>query len=247
MTSTLEPASRAFPFPATMWSRVLRTRESGDTEAVKAALEDLCAAYLRPVTGYLRALGCVNEADDVAQDFFATFLQRDGFQRAEPERGRLRAYLKCAVRHHLYHWRRDRSTLQRGGGMVMVELDDVDAPELAAADDEAALIYDQEWALTVFERALVELRTSYQNRQRLELFERLKPVLLTPQPGQLDVLAGQLGMSRGALAVEQHRARRRFADLLRAQVAETVADPAEVDRELLHLMRVLAQTGTVFA
>lgn len=232
--------SHAFPFPATAWSRVLRTRGDQAEESAKLALDQLCAAYWQPVEGYLRALGCPpQESEDVAQDFFATFLRRDGFQRAEPERGRLRAYLKSAIRHHLFHWQRDRATQRRGGGAEAIALDAEGMPELPVTDA-ADTQYDEQWALIVMEHALDELKSGYTRRGRLDVYERLKPTLLAAEDADVAAMAGQLGMTRGALAVEQHRARRRLADLLRAQVAETVDDPAEVDIELMHLLRVLA-------
>ncbi|MBE7497701.1 MAG: sigma-70 family RNA polymerase sigma factor [Verrucomicrobiaceae bacterium] len=224
----------AFAFPATRWSRVARTREG---EAGTRALEELCGEYWQPVAGYVRALGCVEEAEDIAQDFFALFLKREGFQRAQQERGTLRSYLKSAIRHHVWHWRRDRSTQRRGGGHDAEELDD----ELPAEDAEADLAYDQEWALVVLEKALAELRAGYERRGRVELYEQLKPTLLAENT-DLDALASRLGITRNALAVEQHRARRRLADLLRQSVLETTNDAAEAEEELIHLLRVLSRT-----
>lgn len=235
-------ASAARPFPATMWSKVLRTR---DEPTAHAALDQLCSIYWQPVVGYIRALGCgFDEAEDVAQDFFSTFLRREGFQRAEQARGTLRSYLKTAVRYHVLHWRRDRAALRRGGGLEPLALDDEDAPELPA-NDEPDIHYDEQWAVTVMERALTAMRESYARRGKAEVFEALKPALMQPDDGDGAVTAEMLGMARGTFAVEQHRARRRLAELLRAEVAQTVAEPEEVDAELLHLLRVLAQTEAV--
>ena len=229
----------AYPFPATLWSRVLRTREEAQA---RAALDELCRVYWTPVVGYLRALGAgVDEAEDIAQDFFATFLRRHGFQRAERGLGTLRSYLKGAVRHHLRHWRRDHATLKRGGEAVRVELDADEAQELPA-HDEAALRYDEQWAVTVMQRALTALRESYEQRGKTALYEHMKPLLFHADYGDTAALAAQLGLTRGALAVEQHRARQRLASLLRAEVLHTVEDEADVDTELAHLLRVLAQT-----
>ena len=224
----------AFAFPATRWSRVARTRE---VEAGSRALEELCREYWQPVAGYVRALGCVEEAEDIAQDFFALFLKREGFQRAQQERGTLRSYLKSAIRHHVWHWRRDRSTQKRGSGAEAVELDE----SMPAEDAESGLAYDQEWALVVLEKALAELRAGYERRGRVELYEQLKPTLLA-ESTDLDALALRLGITRNALAVEQHRARRRLADLLRQSVLETTNDAAEAEEELIHLLRVLSRS-----
>ncbi|MFN0079601.1 MAG: RNA polymerase sigma factor [Prosthecobacter sp.] len=225
----------AFPFPATRWSRVVQARRDELPQA-QAALEELCQAYWQPVTGYIRALGCVEHAEDLAQDFFAQFLRAEGFQQAQQERGTLRSYLKAAIRHQVWHWRRDQATQRRGGGHEAIELDE----NIPAADTASDLAYDEQWALTVLERALSALKAGYARRGRLLLYEQLKPTLLA-QDSDLAALASQLGITRNALAVEQHRARRRLADLLRAQVADTVPDPAEIDPELLHLLRVLAR------
>ena len=228
----------AHAFPATMWSKVLRTR---DEPTARTALDQLCALYWQPVVGYMRALGCgFDEAEDVAQDFFATFLRRDGFQRAEQERGTLRSYLKTAIRYHVMHWRRDRATQRRGGGAEAIALDGDDAPELQT-NDEPAMHYDQQWAITVMERALAAMKASYAKRGKLELFEKLKPTLMQAEHGDGADTAAELGIARGTFAVEQHRARRRLADLLREEVAQTVIDPADTDAELMHLLRVLAQ------
>jgi RNA polymerase sigma factor (sigma-70 family) len=224
----------AFAFPATRWSQVARTREG---QAGMRALEELCGEYWQPVAGYVRALGCGEEAEDIAQDFFAQFLRREGFQRAQQERGTLRSYLKSAIRHHLWHWRRDRSTQKRGAGVEVVEVDE----NLPAEDGEADLAYDQEWALVVLEKALAELRAGYERRGRVELYEQLKPTLLA-ETTDLDALASRLGITRNALAVEQHRARRRLADLLRQSVLETTNDAAEAEEELIHLLRVLSRS-----
>jgi DNA-directed RNA polymerase specialized sigma24 family protein len=233
-----EPVA-AQAFPATMWSRVQRTR---DEASAVTALDQLCTIYWKPVVSYVRALGCPSdEAEDVAQDFFATFLRREGFQRAEQERGTLRSYLKTALRYHVMHWRRDAATQRRGGGALPIVLDAEDAPELPASDDVASK-YDEEWAVTVMERSLAALKESYDKRGKSELFVKLKPTLMSAEHGDGLAVAESMGIARGTFAVEQHRARRRLAELLRAEVAQTTSDPAEIEEELLHLLRVLAQT-----
>lgn len=248
MTSSLEHrepiANAPGLFPVTRWSRVVRARAPEDDATRHAALDELCAAYWRPVVNYLTALGCGQDAADVAQDFFANFLRLDGFARANPDLGRLRALLKTSVRNHFLHWCRDQATLRRGGGAQPKSLDD-DTTLLVRDGSEAGAEsgYDRDWALTVLERALTKLRESYVSRDRLALFDALKPALLAAGHKLPDATAAQLGLTPNALTVEQHRARRRFADLLRAEVADTVADEREVEGELLHLLKVLAQTG----
>ena len=75
---------------------------------------------------------------------------------------------------------------------------------------------------------------------RLDHFNRLKVFLL----GQAEVpyaeLAKQLDTSEGALKVGIHRLRKRYRELLRAEIAETVAAPEDVEGELRYLAAALA-------
>ncbi len=234
------------PFPVTRWSRVVRVKEAADADLRRAALNELCTTYLRPVTAYLAALGCGQEAEDVAQDFFATFLRQAGFERADPDLGRLRAYLKTAIRHHFLHWKRHQATLRAGGGVNHTSLDELG--DIGPATDGAPEAdYDRDWALAVLAQALASLRNAYAERGRAALFEQLKPALLGANDALPPSVAAELGLSPNALAVEQHRARRRLAEALRAAVAETVADAAEVEPELRHLLATLAQRGSLTA
>lgn len=232
------------PFPVTRWSRVVRVKEAADADLRRAALNELCTTYLRPVTAYLAALGCGQEAEDVAQDFFATFLRQAGFERADPDLGRLRAYLKTAIRHHFLHWKRDRGTLRAGGGVSHTSIDELGEAG-PAADGEPEASYDRDWALAVLTQALANLRASYAERGRAALFEQLKPALLGANDACSPSVAAELGLTPNALAVEQHRARRRLAEALRAAVADTVADAAEVEPELRHLLAILTQHGSL--
>ena len=52
-------------------------------------------------------------------------------------------------------------------------------------------------------------------------------------------VAARLGITPNALGVAVHRLRRRFGELLREEIARTVATPADVDDELRHLIEVL--------
>ncbi len=240
--TTAQPAAAAAGiFPATRWSRVVRAQGTADDPTRHAALDELCRTYWQPVANYLTALGCGQDAADVAQDFFATFLRREGFNHADPQLGRLRGLLKTSARNHFLQWRRNRATLARGGGATTHSLDEL-ALEIPA-DEAAALSYDRDWALTILNRALAKLRESYTQRGRGDLFAALKPVLLTAGAKPSEELAARLGMTTNALTVEQHRARRRLADALRAEVADTVADPGDVQAELLHLLKLLAHAG----
>lgn len=230
-------------FPATRWSRIVRARGAEDGPERHLALEELCRIYWKPVVDYLGALGCGQDAADVAQDFFVGFLKREGFSRADPEQGRLRALLKTSVRNHYFHWLRDRQALCRGGGTAQESLDDTNFLPRQPSQTMAESIYDREWALTVLERALRRLREYYVERNKEDLFTALKPILFQTGERISEVQASGLGLSLNAITVEQHRARRRFADWLREEVADTVAECTDLQDELAHLLKVLAEAG----
>lgn len=222
----------------------MRRLQSGESApAAKAALDTLCTLYWEPVRRYLRALGCPEgDVADVTQEFFATFLRRGGFERADPALAKLRTFIKLAAGNFLAnHWR-NRAALKRGGGVTHENLDDL--PELAAEkQEEAGMAYDREWAEAVLDRALAKVAADYATRGRTAVFEAVKGGLLRagslPDPGRV---AADLGVSEPQVRLAVHRARQRLAEALREEVACTVETPAEVEDEVRYLVGVLART-----
>ncbi len=247
----MTPDSSADPsrggFVPTRWTLVLAAR--GDTPEARAALSDLCAAYYEPVLRFLRREGRTDDAArELAQEFFARVLSRSGFAGADPARGRFRSYLLGALRHFLGDRRDHDRTLRRGGGAVAESLDtgSTDAPglQVAAPDDGPALEFDRTWALALMRRSLDRIRAEYAAAGRMEQFVILQPWLGGEvPPGPQARAAERLGLSGGALKVAIHRLRRRFREILRAEVADTVPDPSDIDAELRHLVDVLARHG----
>lgn len=237
MSDNVSTAGR-ISFPDTAWTRVLAGR-CGDEGQTARALEDLCRQYWPAIYSYLRALGQTKEeAEDAAQEFTAAFILGEPLHRADPERGRLRSYMKQSIRNFLAKRLRDAARLKRGGGAAHVVLED--AVELAGElpSDEA---YDREWALTVMERAMGALRESYTSRGKRALFDLLKPALAGVEPVQPYAVMGlSAGVSEAQIKLEVHRARRRLADVLRREVAATVATEGAVEEELRYLLTVLS-------
>jgi RNA polymerase sigma factor (sigma-70 family) len=233
------PAPRPAAFAATRWTLVLRA--SGESEEGRAALSELCAAYYAPVLAFLRRSGRSHDmAREMAQEFFARVLARGGFAGPDPERGRFRNYLLGAVRYFL----RDQYDLaqreKRGGGAEHESLDAEGAQQVRApgsGSEEAA--FDREWALAVMNRAVVALEAQHDG-ERAEQFAALRPWLMGEGAASHAETAARLGMSEGAVKVAVHRLRGRFRDLLKAEVAQTLSDPAELDDELRHLCAALA-------
>ena len=141
-------------------------------------------------------------------------------------------------------WNRNQAA-KRGGGKVILSLDQETAEEnfkLEPAAASAEVLYDKSWAIRVLRAALQELAEDYTRTGRGEIFQRLKPHLLTVGSAETyGKLAASLGMTEGALKVALHRLRQRFAEVVREQVAQTVENPQEVEEELRYLVSAFEQ------
>lgn len=244
-TAAAVPAS----FVTTRWTLVLRARGHGPD--AQLALGELCEAYWQPVFRFLRREGRDEEtARDLTQEFFARLLASSGFGRIDVGRARFRSYLLGALKHFLADQRKLASRAKRGGG---AEVQSLDAPSAAGTDtalevqvpDPSALpsdtLFDREWAATVMQRALTGLQRQFADASRTADFEVLKPWLV----GGTDTLshsqaATALGTTEGAVKVAIHRMRKRFRELIRSELAQTVDSAADVETELRYLVEVLA-------
>jgi RNA polymerase sigma factor (sigma-70 family) len=241
-------APTAGAFVPTRWTLVRRAR--GQSPEARAALSELCEAYYPPVLRFLRREGRDDErARDQAQEFFARILQRGDLGGADPERGRFRSYLLGAVKHFLADQRKHERRDKRGGSAVHAGLDAPptdEAPALEVADpgtEAPEAWFDREWALTVMDRALTAVENEFRAADKAAQFNRLKPWLVgeTEALSQADA-ARQLGLNEGAVKVAIHRLRKRFRELVRAEIAQTLADDSSVEAELRYLIEVLATT-----
>lgn len=233
-------------FPPTQWSMIVRAGGPGSPEA-GAALESLCRQYWFPLYSYVRRQGRAHhEAEDCTQEFLARLLAADGVARARPELGRFRTFLLTALRNFLIgEWHRAQAA-KRGGGHSPLSLDFPDAektfhrePADPALTPEQA--FDRAWALGMIERALGELRTDYEKSGRGALFTALAPLAWGDGAGEaLAAPAARLGLTTHAFTVSLARFRQRIGQRLRADVAETVADAAEIDAELRHLIAAVS-------
>lgn len=239
------PTSTGSPFAATRWTLVLRAR--GESDAGRAALGELCEAYYAPVQTFIRvALRDDERARDLTQEFFARVLQGGAFDGAEPERGRFRSFLLGAVKHFLSDMRdRDRAQ-KRGGGVEAVPIvpgtdtsPGFDAPDQNTVVSDAT--FDRQWAFTMLDRALKQLGGELAAAGKVDHFEVLKPWLTGAAATPQSEAATRLGLSESAVKVAIHRLRARFRELVKAEIAQTVADPAQVAGELNYLIEVLAQ------
>jgi RNA polymerase sigma-70 factor (ECF subfamily) len=218
-------------------------RPEGDA---RAALEALCRAYWYPLHAYLRRRGCdPEEARDLTQGFFLHAMDADLIQRARREKGRFRSYLLTSLQHFLASERRREHRQKRGGGAVTVSIDAMKAEERLAAEPSDTrtpeALFERSWAFALIERVFARLAADYERMGRAEVFARLRPYL-AGKDGQAgyESVGAALGMNANAVGVAIHRMRQRYGELLRDEIAQTVASPGEVEEELAHLLRVVA-------
>lgn len=235
--------SEAVAFATTHWSVVLTAQSR--SPAADEALEKLCSTYWWPLYGFVRRDGYgPEEAQDLTQGFFALLLERHDFDVVRQEKGRLRSYLLVSLKNFLAKARRRELAVKRGEGRALVPLDELLARERADIEPADVLtadrIFERRWALTLLEQVLTRLESEYRSAGNAKLFDCLKE-FLSDEPerrSQADV-ATELGMTENAVKQAFHRLRQRYRQLLRDEIAQTVAVPGDVEDELRHFITVL--------
>jgi len=238
---TLPELSR---FPTTRWTLVVAAGDPHRKEA-RSALISLCENYWYPLYAYLRRRGYpADQAQDLTQEFFMRILEGRYLDRADPEKGRFRSFLLASLKFLVADEEDRQRAHKRGGGMV-VRLEFSSGEERyqrePAHDETPERIFERRWALSVLDRVVEKLREDFVQHGRPEHFERLKVFLLGQSDAPYAALAREMNTSEGALKVAIHRLRKRYRELFRQEIADTVADPAEVESELRYLATVLAR------
>jgi DNA-directed RNA polymerase specialized sigma24 family protein len=233
-------------FTTTHWSVVLAAKQEGLAQAGEA-LQKLCQTYWPPLYAYIRREGYgVQDAQDLTQGFFAVLLEKDYLSHLHDQRGKFRSFLLTFLKHFLSHERDRVNALKRGGGQTWISLDACEAEErdaLGPVDGlSAEQIYDLRWARAVMDAAVRRLLGEYAKRGKAELFEQLKNL----QPGEhadrsYSEIGAALGLSEQAMKNAVHTFRRRYGELLRDEIAQTVDSPGEVEAEVRDLMRIFAR------
>jgi RNA polymerase sigma-70 factor (ECF subfamily) len=243
LTGTDPASAGPAAFTTTHWSVVLEAR--GESPAAQEALEDLCRTYWRPIYSFVRRQGVKpEEAKDITQGFFGLILERKDFNSVRREKGRLRSFLLASLKHFMANERRDAATLKRGGGRTLIPLDGIesyDVSEVSRGDMLSPdLLYDRRWAFTVLDRVFARLREESERSLNPPLLQRLNTLLSDEpdRPSQAEI-AREFGMTENAVKQAFHRLRNRYRQLLREEVADTVATPADIEDEMRHLIAAL--------
>ena len=233
MIDSQPPAS----FATTHWSLVLAAGQRALPEGEKA-LASLCQAYWPAVYVFVRRqVADLHDAQDLTQAFFTQLLEKNLVAVAQPERGRFRSFLLAAVQNFLHNERDKQRALKRGGGKPVLALDFLQGDSRYSFEPADTLtperLYERQWALALLAQVMVRLREEYAKAEKEAIFDLLKGFLSgAGADTSLADIARQLGISANAAKVAAHRLRKRYRDLLRAEVAHTLADPQEIDQEI---------------
>ena len=230
-------------FTTTHWSVVLAAGQRELPQAAEA-LERLCRTYWYPLYVYVRRQGkSPEDAQDLTQDFFCRLLEKNYLAKADRDRGRFRTFLLGSMNNFLVNeWKRA-GRLKRGGGVEFLSIDAAAAEDRYAAepakDSNPDAAYEQRWAVTLIEQVLAALSQEFKAADKARLFEELKGFIWGDKStASYAEIAGHLNLTEGSVKVAVHRLRQRFRELLRAEVAHTVARPEDVNDELRHLISV---------
>lgn len=238
-------AGSAGQFTSTHWTVVL-TAGQGLSREADAALEQLCRTYWLPIYTFVRRRGHdAHEAEDLTQEFFARLLERRFLKSVDPAKGRFRSFLLSSLEHFLANeWRRSQAQ-KRGGGATHLSLDETSAEQryqqFANSNELPGVLYDRQWAMTLLDRTVSNLREEFRVAGKLDLFNHIKVFLTGDKPAaSYATFAGKLDTSEAALKMAVSRMRRRYGELLRAEIGRTVASPDDIDGEIRALFAALA-------
>lgn len=231
-------------FPTTRWTLVVAAADPQRGET-RSALASLCENYWYPLYAYLRRRGYpADQAQDLTQEFFIRLLEGRYLNRADPKKGRFRCFLLTSLKFFVAD-EGDRQRAHKRGAGAVLQLDFLSGEERSRSepshDETPERVFERRWALAVLDRVMERLRNEFVQHGRPEDFERLKVFLLGQSGAPYAALAQELNTSEGALKVAIHRLRKRYRELFRQEIADTVADPADVESELQHLVVVLSR------
>jgi DNA-directed RNA polymerase specialized sigma24 family protein len=230
-------------FGDTHWSVILSAMDKQRPADAAGARERLCRVYWPPLYAYVRRLGeSPHDAQDLTQEFFARFLEKDYLAAVDQAKGRFRSFMLAALKHFLSNERDKQRAQKRGGGRSIVPIDFQNAESHCGFEPSQNLtpevIFQRHWAAALLEESLARLRREYAAAGKEDMFEQIKQTL-TEGRGTIAyaVLAARLEMSEAAVKMAVLRLRQRYRKAIRSEIASTVADPSEIEDELREALR----------
>jgi RNA polymerase sigma factor (sigma-70 family) len=233
-------------FLPTRWSLVLAAKRR-DAAAARA-LEDLARTYWYPLYAYARRRGIsAPDAEDLIQSFFAALLEKHALATVDPAKGRFRSFLLAALQHFIVN-EFDKASAQKRGGHLKTQPLEIAGAEARYCHEPIdnvtpEKLFERRWALSILDQVLARLEQDYAGRHEQKLFTLLCPLLtaeeITGGGASYRDIAKSLDTTEGAVKTAAHRLRRRYRDLLREEIAHTVATPEEVEEEIAYLLKCL--------
>ncbi|HYZ72502.1 MAG TPA: sigma-70 family RNA polymerase sigma factor [Chthoniobacterales bacterium] len=239
-------AGKGGQFMTTCWSAVLLSAQSQAPGSDKAR-EEFCQLYWYPLYAFIRRRGYnPDDARDLTQGFFLFILGRKALQRATPEKGKFRSFLLGSLKNYLSNVYQHENAIKRGGKIDFVPVDFSDGEDRYSREPTDSLtpekIFDANCALTLLGRAIERLKEEYFAQGKATVFKTLRPFLDVSGAAQApsyEVVAGKLKVSGAGVKTLIHRLRKRYSEILREAVAQTVSDPNQIDDEIRSLCDAL--------
>lgn len=232
-------------FKTTRWT-LINAAADNPTADSRQALATLCQTYWPPVYAFIRRNGYdQDQAQDLSQAFFALLLEKNYLGDADRRRGKFRSFLLTAVKHFLANeWDRSHA-VKRGGGQFPISIDSVAAETWCAPavieGTTPESVFERRWALSLLDHVLGKLRAEFAAAGKASQMDSLAVFLdVDFDDAHYEKVAEQMGMSVGTLRTAVHRMRRKYRQLLREEIAETVSTKEEVDEEIRFLISTLS-------
>jgi RNA polymerase sigma factor (sigma-70 family) len=237
-------SSESWKFATTHWSVILAAGDSSSPQH-EQALSELCQSYWYPLYAYLRRCGYdTQQAEDYTQAFFAQMLEKHYLYKVEPKPGKFRSFLLVALKRFVSDQHARAKAAKRGGDHKMLPIDIKTAENQYIQEPISNLtpekLFEKFWALTILERAMSRLEDELAGINKHELFNNLK-IYLAGEKSHIPYndMAGRLNMTEEAVKMAVYRLRRQYREILRDEIAQTVASEEQIDGEIQDLFAAL--------
>lgn len=242
----MESADSRHAFQPTRWTLVMQVK--GDGEDAHKAMTELCESYWFPLYAFARgSKWSAADAEDLVQGFFVRLIRNRLFDAAEEERGKLRTFLLTSFRRYAKDEMVKLRAAKRGGDSEHISFDFSEAESWYADEKVDAetpeQLYDRQWAITVIEKALANMKAHAESQNKGKEFDLMKPLLMEEtNSDDFSRIAAELGISPNAAKIQIHRLRSRFRETVRAEIRETQLEGTEEDDELRYLLSQLSRS-----